>query len=68
MIKCKGGRRAVGAGWALKDSITVDSGAGGAADVGTEGVVERDRVSFTEIRGVAVAASAVAPKTDFACS
>lgn len=58
----------VGTGWAPKELVTVNSRARSAADIGAKGVVESDRVPFTEIRGEARATVVVAPKTDFALS
>ena len=50
----------------LRDFVAMNSGTGGTTDVGAEGVVERDGVSFTEIGRISSPAIRVAPKTDFA--
>lgn len=50
----------------LRDFVAMNSGTGCTTDVGAEGVVERDWVSFTEIGRISSPAIRVAPKTDFA--
>lgn len=52
--------------WTLQDFVAMNSGTGVTTHVGAEGVVERDRVSFTEIGRISLPAIRVAPETDFA--